>query len=142
MTPKDFQEESSQEAASGSQSAMRFLIDDPALGWRLFPLNRAMLAYRGDLRLPGYANQTVRVALAYVSTRNRKVVDLLRLQVSEWKLNSDGRVNQKTLMSGIIRKLDQNTEEHVENRNNILDKLSPPDLKAICQALKVPTIPD
>jgi hypothetical protein len=40
-------------------ASMRFLIEDPATGWRIFSLRRALLVYRGELSLPNYGGRIV-----------------------------------------------------------------------------------
>lgn len=135
MTTNYFQDGFTQEAASDNQSAMRFLIDDPARGWRLFSMKKAMVVHRGALLLPEYANQTVRVVSAYVTTQHSKVIGLHQLEVAEWKFDSDGRVDRQALMSGIVKKLNQSAKANIKNQNNMSDGLIVTDINAIRVAL-------
>jgi hypothetical protein len=109
MTPKDFQDKVAQKSAHDNELAIRCLIEYPALGWRLFPLRKAMSADFNDLHLPEHANQTIRVASVYVTVKHGKVIELRRRQISEWSLDADGRIDQGKMMAGIIKKLDQGT---------------------------------
>jgi hypothetical protein len=84
----------------------RVLIDDPASGWRLFPLNRALLVYQGDLAIPELSNQTIRVVFAHVTTAAGKTVKLNRLEFSEWRLNADGQIDQEVEMQDIVKRVD------------------------------------
>lgn len=95
-----------QGAPANQQISIRFLIRHPTLGWRVFPRHKVMEAQHGDLRLPEFAGQTIKIAQAYVTVRRGRVIGLQRLQASEWKLDSDGAVDQEAMMSSIIAKID------------------------------------
>lgn len=71
------------EQSSGQPITLRYLIEDPNLGWRKFAMTKATLAYRGELLLPELAGRTVRVVLAVAILKARKVHDLHRLELSE-----------------------------------------------------------
>lgn len=101
--------------AGDDKLGLRFLINNPTLGWRTLPMNKALSAQRGDLQLSELSGQTVKVAFAHVTMRRGKVINLRRVQISEWKLDSDGRVDQEAVMSGIIARLDTGADSHTED---------------------------
>lgn len=86
--------------------AVRFLVDDPVLGWRLFSLERALLAYQGDLKLPEYTGCALRIAFAHVEVVGGHLTRLMRLECSEWLLDGEGRVDQDKLMREIVESID------------------------------------
>lgn len=88
------------------RSTVRFLIDDPALGWRLFPLTRALVAYQGELRMPEYAGMSVRIAFAHMELEDGRPAVLKRLECSAWHLDDEGRIDQDRLMEGIVERID------------------------------------
>ena len=90
------------------RSVTRCLIDDPAKGWRLFGVQRAMDAYRGRVSLPKYAGRTLRVAFAYLDAPadSTKPPRLVRMECSEWILDADGNVDQDIVQAEILKKID------------------------------------
>jgi hypothetical protein len=118
--------------------AVRFLVEYPIKGWKLFSVNRVSAAYRGNLLLPDLANQTIRVAFADVAVKNRRPVALYSLELAEWHVNAEGRVDQTALMSRIVEKLDQNAETPQKRSERDTIPVSKADLDAICLALRFP----
>jgi hypothetical protein len=118
--------------------ASRFLVEYPNKGWRLFSVNRVSAAYRGKLLLPDLANQTVRVAFADVAVRNGRPVALYSLELAEWRVDGEGRVDQTALMSRITEKLNMSTETQQKRSERDAIQVSNADLEAICLALKFP----
>ena len=90
------------------QSLTRCLIDDPAKGWRLFGVQRAMEAYKGRVSLPKYAGRTLRVAFAYIDAPadNTMPPRLVRMECNEWVLDADGNVSQDIVQAEIVKKID------------------------------------
>lgn len=98
------------QARQEKQSAPKFLIDDPERGWTLFPLQRGLSAYHGNLVLPEYAGLTLRVAFAHIEHPTDRPKMLVRLEVSVWQLDREGRVDQDVLMRQIIENIDPKEE--------------------------------
>jgi len=124
--------------AIGETLAARFLVEYPTKGWKLFSVNRVSAAYRGKLLLPELANQTVRVAFADVAVKNRRPVALYSLELAEWRVDAEGRVDQAALMSRIVEKLNQSAEAQQKRSERDAVSVSKADLDAICLALKFP----
>lgn len=95
------------EQASAEALATRFLIDYPDKGWRVISAKRVLAAQCGELLMPELANRTVRVAHADVAVRSGKLVALHSVTLTEWCIDTGGRVAREALMAGIIEKLDQ-----------------------------------
>lgn len=115
--------------------AARFLVEYPIKGWRLFSVNRGVAAYSGKLLLPDLANQTVRVAFADVAVKNGRPVALYSLELAEWRVDAEGRVDQTALMSRIVEKLDEKVDLHQQKAGNRAGPPSKADLEAICLVL-------
>lgn len=124
--------------AIGETLATRFLVEYPIKGWRMLSVNRASAAYRGKLLLPELANQTIRVAFADVAVKNRRPVALYSLELAEWRVDAEGRVDQAALMSRIIQKLDRKVDLRQQKTGNRADQPSQADLEAICLVLGFP----
>lgn len=118
--------------------APRFLVEYPLKGWRLFSVNRGLAAYRGKLLLPELANQTIRVAFADVAVKNRRPVALYSLELAEWRMDAEGRVDQTALMSRIVEKLDRKADMQNEESGNRAGQPSRADIEAICLVLGFP----
>jgi len=86
---------SAQEKDPSPRITTRFLIEDPAAGWRTLSMDKANLVYRGDVQLPELAGRTVRVVYAQVSVVGRKVHELHGLTPSEWKFNREGWTDEE-----------------------------------------------
>ena len=138
MTPKDFKDQVAQKSAHDNELAIRCLIEYPVRGWRLFPLRKAMSADFNDLHLPEHAHQTIRVASVYVTVKHGKVIALRRLEISEWSLDADGRIDQEKLMAGIIKKFDQGTGGQHDDQGHASDTISDVDILEIRQSLGLP----
>lgn len=93
-------------SAAPQRHAIRFLVDDPVLGWKIFPLTRALAANRGDLRLPEYAGCSLRIAFAHVEIVGGHLAKLTRLDCSGWLLDAEGRINQDKLMRDNVESID------------------------------------
>ena len=117
-------------------SATRFLIDDPTLGWRLFPLSRALVAYQGDLRLPEYVGLSLRIAFAHVELAGNRPTKLMRLECSEWHLDAEGRVDQDKLMSDIVERIDP-VEGDIDYRLLTSVPMTASDIEAIKRCLGI-----
>jgi hypothetical protein len=126
------------ELASGESLAMRFLIDYPEKGWRLISAKRVLAAQRGELLMSELANRTVRVAYADVALRDSRPVALYWLELAEWRVDAEGRVDQAALISRVINKLDQSAERLQKRSERDSVSVSKTDLDAICSALKFP----
>lgn len=126
------------EQASSEKLGMRFLIDYPDKGWRVISAKRVLAAQRGELLMSELANRTVRVAYADVALRDGRPVALYWLEIVEWRVNAEGRVDQAVLMSRIIEKLDQSAEAQQEQSERDSGSVSKTDLDAICSVLKFP----
>jgi len=125
------------EQASSENLATRFLIDYPDRGWRVISAKRVLAAQRGELLMSELANRTVRVAYADVAVRGGRPIALYWLEIVEWRVNAEGRVDQAVLMSRIIEKLDQSAE--AQQKRSVCDaSVGKTDLDAICSALKFP----
>lgn len=85
---------------------MWFAIDHPDHGWKRFPLTRALQVSRGELCLPEFANQVIRTALVHVRLIDRLAIGVLRIELSEWKIDADGRVDQEKALRRIIDRID------------------------------------
>lgn len=118
-------------------ASMRFLIEDPATGWRIFSLRRALLVYRGELLLPNCGGRIIRVVNAFASFHGMKVTKLLKLEPSEWKFDSAGRVNQEEKMRRIIKKLDVEPGK-VSWWDTTTPQLTETDISAIRRCLGLP----
>lgn len=90
--------------------AIRFLVDDPVLGWKIFPLTRALAAYHGEATIPEYAGRSLRIAFAHVEVAGGHFTCLTRLECSEWLLDGEGRVDQDKLMRNIVKGIDPPVE--------------------------------
>lgn len=126
------------EPASGATLGMRFLIDDPVKGWRVISAKRVLAAQRGELLMPELANRTVRVAYADVAVSDGKPVALYWLEIVEWRVDAEGRVDQAVLMSRIVEKLDQSAEAQQKRSERDAVSVCKTDLHAICSALRFP----
>ena len=82
-----------------------FAIEWPNVGWKRFPLNRALLVSRGKKCLPDLAGQVIRTALVYVQVYNRKAVGVSKIEIGAWTMDGDGRVDQGEAMRHIKEKL-------------------------------------
>lgn len=118
--------------------ASRFLVEYPIKGWRLLSINRGVAAYSGKLLLPDLANQTIRVAFADVAVKNGRPVALYSLELAEWRVDAEGRVDQTALMSRIVEKLDQKADMPRQETGNRAEQPSKADLEAILLALRLP----
>jgi hypothetical protein len=93
------------ERSDSDGQSIWFAIEWPNVGWKRFPLNRALLVSRGKKRLPDLAGQVIRTALVYVQVYNRKAVGVSKIEIDTWTIDSDGRVDQGEAMSHIKEKL-------------------------------------
>src|SRR3569832_2482966 len=106
-------------------------------GWWVISAKRVLAAQRGELLMSELANRTVRVAYADVAVRGGRPIALYWLEIVEWRVNAEGRVDQAVLMSRIIEKLDQSAE--AQQKRSVCDaSVGKTDLDAICSALKFP----
>lgn len=122
------------ERGSSQRIAMRYLIEDPIIGWRRFPIAKAMLAYRSDLRLPESGGRTIRTVLALVILEGRKISEIHRLEASEWKLDSEGRVDREDSIRRIQQKLDAVSDQSSDT-DAAMPPLSDADIAAIRRCL-------
>ena len=118
-------------------ASVRFLIEDPATGWRIFSLRKAFLVYSGKLLWPNYGGRTIRVVNAFASFHGRKVTEVLKLEPSEWKLDPQGRIDQEEKMRRIIKKLDVEPGK-VTWRDTTTPQLTEADISAIRRCLRLP----
>jgi len=81
---------------------MWFAIEHPGHGWKRFPLNRALAVGRGEVCLPEFANMVMRTALVHVRLRDREAVGVSQIELSEWAIEADGRVDQEKAMRRIV----------------------------------------
>lgn len=82
--------------------SMWFAIDHPDHGWKRFPLTRALAVGRGEVCLPEFANKVMRTALVHVRLHDRKAVGVSQIELSEWAIEADGRVDQEKAMRRIV----------------------------------------
>lgn len=123
--------------ASAKNLATRFLIDHPDRGWQVISAKRVFAAQRGELLMPDLANRAVRVAYADLAVRGGRPVALYWLEIVEWRVDAEGRVDQSALLSRIVEKLDQSAE--AQQKRSMCDaSVRNTDLDAICSALKFP----
>lgn len=118
--------------------ALRFLVEYPIKGWRIFSAKRVFAAQGGKLLLPELANRTIRVAFADVAVRNGRPVAVYRVELTEWRVDAVGRVDQTTLMSRIVEKLNHRGETQQQETGNRADQPSQADIDAICLELRFP----
>lgn len=122
------------------QSSIRFLIDDPVIGWRLFPLTKGLAAYQDDLKLPEYAGCSLRIAFAHVVVVGWHLTRLTRLDCSGWLLDAEGRVDQDKLMSDIVESIDP-VREPIDFRLLTSVPMAEKDIIAIQRCLGVQNDP-
>ena len=134
MTPINPKNEATQKVADDKLS-IRFLISDSVLGWRFFPASNAMSAYLGEIQLPEYAKQTIRIACAYVIVKNGKVTHLHRLHISELHLDAEGSVDESRMMAEILVKLDKGPSTQTYGGRRSPDTVSEIDLLTIRKSL-------
>lgn len=90
------------EASGTAGQSMWFAIDHPDHGWKRFPLTRALAVGRGEVCLPEFANTVMRTALVHVRLHDREAVGVSQIELSEWAIEADGRVDQEKAMRGIV----------------------------------------
>ena len=83
---------------------MRHAIEQPELGWRRLANNRVMPLYRGELCFPELASRVIRTAMILVRVSNRKVVGIFRIEISEYKMDAKGAVDQDEVLRCMIDK--------------------------------------
>lgn len=127
---------SDQEKDPSPRMTTRFLIEDPAAGWRTLSMDKANHVHRGDLQLPELAGRTVRVVYAQVSVVGRKVHELHGLTPSEWKFNREGWIDEEE-KERLIRK-HINTATGDTAAADATRRLSDADISAIRRCLKLP----
>lgn len=120
---------------------IRLLMEHPIQGWRHLQKSRAMALYRGENGIAELANQTVRVATAYVLMEGKQTRSLKRLEIDHWKFDGNGRVDQEAIMFGIIRKLNEGATGAHPQQEGMSDGLSDADIKAIRAALGLTSTP-
>ena len=128
---------SAQEQYPNQRITTRFLIEDPAAGWRTLSMDKANLVYRGDLQLPELAGRTVRVVYAQVSVVGRKVHELHGITPSEWKFNREGWIDEKEKERLIQKHVNSATGETAE-ASAATRQFSDADISAIRRCLKLP----
>jgi hypothetical protein len=79
-----------------------FAIDHPDHGWKRFPLTRALAVGRGEVCLPEFANTVLRTALVHVLLHDRLAVGVSQIELSEWTIEADGRVDQEKVLRRIV----------------------------------------
>ena len=126
-----------QEKDPSPRITTRFLIEDPAAGWRTLSMDKANLVYRGDVQLPELAGRTVRVVYAQVSVVGRKVHELHGLTPSEWKFNREGWIDEEEKERLIRKHINSATGETAE-AGATTPLLSDADVSAIRRCLKLP----
>ena len=126
-----------QALTSSQPTTTKFLIEDPVLGWRTFPLGRAMLVYRGGLPLPELAGRTVRVVYAHVSLVDKKMRGLHGLTPSEWKFDGEGRIDEEEKTRRIQMHLDSARGQTAE-LDSTTPHLAEADVRDICRCLGLP----
>jgi hypothetical protein len=90
------------ETSGAAGQSIWFAIDHPGHGWKRFPLTRALAVGRGEVCLPEFANKVMRTALVHVLLRNRMAVAVSRIELSEWAIEANGRVDQEKAMRRIV----------------------------------------
>ncbi|MBE0624230.1 MAG: hypothetical protein IH606_05390 [Burkholderiales bacterium] len=126
----DTNQEVANERSPGQPIAMRLLIEDPVVGWRRFPVKKAMIAYRGNRQLEELRGQTVRVVVALVIMNGRKIHDIFRLEPSVWKLDSQGRVDREAKLRRRLYQLNSEPNRAPETES-VTPQLSDADVNAI-----------
>lgn len=90
------------ETSGAAGQSIWFAIDHPDHGWMRFPLTRALAVGRGEVCLPEFANTVMRTALVQVLLQDRQAVGVTQIELSEWAIEADGRVDQEKAMRGIV----------------------------------------
>lgn len=116
---------------------IRFLIDDSVSGWTVYPVDKALRVYRGEICLPHYASQSLRVAFAHLEHEIDRQTKLARLEAAEWAFNESGYIDEKKVMQGIIAKLDDPIIFKVDTDFAVSHPLMAEDISAIRKALKI-----
>lgn len=127
--------------ATAGKLVIRLLMEHPIHGWRHLQIGRVMALYRGENDIAELANQTVRVATAYVLMEGKQTRSLKRLEMGHWKFDGNGRVDQGAIMFGIIRKLNEGETGALPQQESMSDGLSDADIKAIRAALGLTSTP-
>lgn len=91
---------------SSQDGSTRYLIFDPATGWRILPAQQVLATFNGVHCLPEYAGCTIRFVAAYLQKWDDGLEYLHWLDCSEWAFDADGRVDQSLHWSDILRKVD------------------------------------
>ena len=128
---------SAQEQYPNQRITTRFLIEDPAAGWRTLSMDKANLVYRGDLQLPELAGRTVRVVYAQVSVVGRKVHELHGLTPSEWKFNREGWIDEEE-KERLIQKHVNSATGDTAKAGSTTPQFTDADVGAIRRCLKLP----
>lgn len=126
-------------SATEARRAIRFLLNPSGQGWRRFPLTKALSAFQGELALPEYAGQRLRVAFAHLGVDKDGMRSLARLECAEWQLDSEGRVDQDVLMKGIVDRVDPVGHE-IDFRLLATVTVTNQDVRAIRQQLGLPDL--
>ncbi len=120
----------------GQHITMRFVVEDPVVGWRMFPVAKVTIAYRFGLQVPEWSGRTMRVALALVILEGKKLHELHRLEPSKWTIDSDGWIEPEVVMP--------DSPEYIDFPPNATDtetgtkRLSGADVIAIRRCLRLP----
>jgi hypothetical protein len=120
------------------QLSVKFLLNDSTNGWQPISFRKCMEAYDGAIRFPHKANQTIRLATAYVTLTNGKPTALRSLGIEKLLMDSDGKVDQSVLMAKIIEHIEPTTFLTKNNPAGLTEELEPGDLEAIFSILGLP----
>jgi hypothetical protein len=87
------------------------------------------------MHFPHKANQTIRLATAYVTLTNGKPTALQSLGIEKLLIGRDGRVDQSVLMAKIIEHIEPTTLLTKNNPTIPTEEFEPGDLEDICSIL-------
>lgn len=93
------------DTAPAETTTLRFLIDHPQTGWQLYPLQKALLALKGDLAIPEYADQDLRVVFAHIAVTGDEPIRLERLEFALWQIDKEGHVEPHEELRGIVERI-------------------------------------
>lgn len=85
--------------------SIRFAIEEPELGWKWIPNNRARRFFQGSLCLPELANLTLRSAEIHVCLNNGKVAGVSWIEVEEWTMNAAGAIDKEESIRRVFDKI-------------------------------------
>ena len=105
MTTSQLEQCTGQIPSSAGRST-RYAIEQPEVGWKRLAISRVMPLLNGRLCFSELANRVIRTASARVLLSNRKVVEVLSIEISEYKMDAEGAVDQVEFGASLAHRLD------------------------------------